>query len=69
MRHEAYHITSENGEDRLDSTDNLEDAIRLAREWAREGQAGDPVVIEHKGLTIRQLVLRADGSIAEEEVG
>ena len=64
----AYYVTSENSEDRLDCADNLEDAIRIARELAREGQAGEPVCIEHRGLTIRQFVLMPDGRIEETEI-
>lgn len=61
-----YYITSENTEDTFDSTDNLQDAIRIARELAREGQAGDPVCIEHKGKNVRQFVLMPNGELAEE---
>ena len=65
----GYYITAENSEDRLDSTDNLADAVRLAREWAaREGQPGEPICIEHNGLTVRQFVRTADGRIEEEAV-
>ena len=60
-----YHITSENTEDTFDSTDNLEDAIRIAKEAAENGQAGDPVCIEHKGKTIRQFVLTPNGKVEE----
>jgi hypothetical protein len=60
-----YYINSENTEDTFDSTDNLQDAIRIARELAQEGQAGDPVCIEHKGKNIWQFVLMPDGNVAE----
>lgn len=61
-----FHITSENTEDTFDSTNDLEEAIRIAREVARNGLAGDPVCIEHKGKNIRQFVRMPNGSIAEE---
>jgi hypothetical protein len=61
-----FYINSENTEDTFDVADNLQDAIRIAREVARNGQAGDPVCIEHKGLNIRQFVLMPNGEVAEE---
>jgi hypothetical protein len=61
----AYSIISETTEDRFDETDSLEEAIGIARSLARAGQVGDPVSIEHQGKVIRQLVLRPDGSVAE----
>jgi hypothetical protein len=61
-----FRINNENSEDTFDSTDNLEDAIRIAREAARQGQAGDPVCIERNGLNIMHFVLMPDGKVAEE---
>ncbi len=61
-----FFITSENTEDTFDSTDNLEDAIRIAKQMAQNGQTGDPVCIEHKGKNIRQFVLMPNGKVAEE---
>ena len=61
-----FYINSENTEDTFDSTDNLQDAIRIAREVAQQGEAGDPVCIEHKGKNIRQFVLMPNGEVAEE---
>ena len=61
-----FYVTSETTEDRFDSTDNLQDAIRIAREVAKNGQAGDPVCIEHKGKNIRQFILMPNGEVAEE---
>jgi hypothetical protein len=66
MTMSQFYITSENTEDTFDATDNLEDAIRIAREVAQNGQAGDPVCIEHKGKNIRQFVLMPNGKVAEE---
>ena len=63
-----FYITNENTEDTFDSTHNLQDAIRIAREVAQKAQAGDPVCIEHKGKNIRQFVLMSDGKVAEERI-
>jgi hypothetical protein len=64
----AYCIISETTEDRFDETVSLEEAIRIARSLAREGQAGEPVSIEHRGKVIRQLVLMPDGMVEEEAI-
>ncbi len=61
-----FYITSENTEDRFDSTDNLQDAIRIAREVAQEARAGELVCIEHQGKNIRQFVLMPNGKVKEE---
>ncbi len=61
-----YHVTNENTEDTFDSTDDLEDAIRIARKVAQKGQAGDLVCIEHQGKNIRQFVLLPNGTVAEK---
>lgn len=66
MLSDAYCIISETTEDRFDETDNLEEAIRIARTLVREGPAGDPVSIEHRGKVIRQLVLMPDGRVKED---
>jgi hypothetical protein len=60
-----FYIVSENTEDRFDSTDSLDDAIRIAREVAQQGQAGDPVCIEHNGKNIKQFVLLPNGDVEE----
>ncbi len=63
-----YYINYENSEDTFDSTDNLEDAIRLAKEAAKFAQAGDPVCIEHNGKNIFTFALMPGGDIAEKAV-
>ena len=66
MRMAQFYIVNESTEDILDATDNLQDAIRLAREVARQGQAGDPVsILESGGKAIRQFVLMPDGKVTE----
>jgi hypothetical protein len=64
----AYCIIRETTESRFDETESLEEAIRIARSLVREGQAGDPVSIEHRGKVIRQLVLMPDGKAEEEAI-
>jgi hypothetical protein len=61
-----FHVINENTEDTLDSADDLQDAIRIAKELAQEGQAGDLVSIEHEGRIVWQFVLMPDGKVADE---
>ena len=63
-----FYVTNESTEDTFSCTDNLQDAIRIAREVARQGQAGDPVCVEREGKTIKQFVLMPDGTVAEQTV-
>jgi hypothetical protein len=64
----AYCIVRETNEDRLDETVSSEEAIRIARSLVREGHAGEPVSIAHRGKVIRQLVLKPDGKVEEEAI-
>ncbi len=68
MVSDAYCIISETTEDRFDETDSLEKAVCIARRLAREGQAGDPVCIEHRGKLIWQLALMPDGKVEVEAI-
>ena len=68
MRSYLYHIISEETEDSFGETDNLEEAIRMARSAASAGQAGEQISIEHKGFIIRHLVRQEDGTVVEEEI-
>ena len=68
MRTDLYHIISETSEDRFGETTSLEEAVSIARSLAREGQAGEPVSIEHHGKVIMQLVLTPNGKVAEEAI-
>ncbi|MCI0465224.1 MAG: hypothetical protein L0Z62_50520 [Gemmataceae bacterium] len=61
-----FYITSESTEDTFDATDKLEDAIRIARDVAQHGQAGELIWIEYNGKNIRQFVLMPNGKVAEE---
>ena len=64
-----YHVINESTEDTFASTDNLQDAIRVAREVARQGQAGDLVsILESGGMAVRQFMLMPDGTVAEQAI-
>jgi hypothetical protein len=64
-----YYVTNESTEDTFGATDDLQEAIRIAREVARTGRAGDLVLVESsEGRGVRQFVLTPDGTIAEKEV-
>jgi hypothetical protein len=63
-----FYIVSEDTEDTFDSADNLQDAIRIAKEVAQEAPAGEPVCIEHEGKIVWQCVLMPDGKVAEEAI-
>jgi hypothetical protein len=64
-----FYIVNESTEDTIEAADNLQDAIRVAKEVARQGQAGDPVsVLESGGKAVRQFVLLPDGTVAEQAI-
>ena len=64
-----FHIVNESTEDTLESADNLQDAIRVAREVTRQGQVGDPVsILESGGKAVRQFVLMPDGTVAAHTI-
>ncbi len=61
-----FYVINENTEDTFATTDNLQDAIRVAREVSRQGQAGDLVsVLESGGKAVKQFVLMPDGTVTE----
>ncbi len=64
----AYSIISETTEDRFDEVESLEEALRIARDLVKQGQAGDPISIEHSGRVIRQFVLTPEGTVEEAPV-
>jgi hypothetical protein len=69
MGNDLYHIISGTSEDRFDRADNFEEALRIARSVVvREGRLDEPVLIEHRGMVIRELVLLPDGKVAEEVI-
>jgi len=64
-----FYVIDEGTEDTIESTESLHDAIRVAREAAKQGQAGDPVsILESGGKAIRQFVLMPDGTVAEQAI-
>jgi hypothetical protein len=63
-----YYVTDESTEDTFGATDDLQEAIRIAKEVARTGQAGDLVLVESEGKGVRQFMLTEDGSIAENQI-
>ena len=64
-----FYIINESTEDTFESTNSLEEAIRVAREVARQGQAGDPVsILESGGKAVRQFILMPDGTVAEQAI-
>jgi hypothetical protein len=64
-----FNIVNESSEDTLESTDDLQDAIRMARKIASQGQAGDPVsILESGGKAVRQFVLMPNGTVAEQAI-
>jgi hypothetical protein len=64
-----FYVTNESTEDTYGATDDLQEAIRIAKEVARNGQAGDLVLVESsEGKGVKQFVLTPDGRISEKEV-
>lgn len=64
-----FHIVNESTEDTLESTDDLQDAIRLAWEAASYAQDGDLVsILESGGKAVRQFVRLPDGTVAEQAI-
>ena len=64
-----FYVINESTEDTFESTEDLQDAIRVAREVAKQGQAGDPVsILESGGKAVRQFVLLSDGTVAEQAI-
>lgn len=63
-----YYVTNESTEDTFVATNDLQEAIRIAKEVARTGQAGDLVLVESEGRGVRQFVLTEDGSVEEHQV-
>ena len=63
-----YYVTNESTEDTFGATDDLLEAIQIAKEVARTGQAGDLVLVESEGKGVKQFVLTEDGSVAENQI-
>jgi len=64
-----FSIINESTEDTFGSTDNLQEAIRIAREVTRQGQSHDPVsILDSAGQAVRQYVLLPGGKVAEQPI-
>jgi hypothetical protein len=64
-----FYVVNESTEDTFEATDNLQDAIRVAKNVARNGQAGDPVsILDSGGKAVGQFVLMQDGTVAEHSI-
>ena len=64
-----FYVVNESTEDTLETTDNLEDAIRFAKEAAKRGQPGDPVsVLAKNGQSLAQFLLLPDGIVQEQPI-
>ncbi len=63
-----FYINSEETEDTFEATDNLQDAIRIARRVVREGPTGDLIYIEHEGKSIWQFMLMPNGNVDERKI-
>jgi hypothetical protein len=64
-----FYVVNESTEDAFNSAENLPDAIRTAREAARQGRVGDLVtILESGGQAVRQFVLLPDGTVAEHSI-
>ncbi len=62
-------VINESTEDTFATTECLQDAIRVAKEAARQGQTGDLVsILERDGKAVRQFVLMPDGVVAEQAI-
>jgi hypothetical protein len=69
MNNNLYHVISGVSEDRFDRADNFEEALRIARSVVkREGRVDEPVLIEHHGMVIHQLILMPDGQVTEQAI-
>jgi hypothetical protein len=64
-----FYVTNESTEDTFGVTDDLDEAIQIAKEVARSGQAGELVLVESsEGKGVKQFVLTAEGAVAERDV-
>jgi hypothetical protein len=64
-----FFVTNESTEDTFGATDDLQEAIRIAKEVARTGPAGDLVLVESsEGRGVKQFILTPEGTIAEKDV-
>lgn len=64
-----FYIVNESTDDTLQATNELQDAIRVAREVAGQDPAGDLItILDSGGLAVRQFVRLVDGTVTEHTV-
>jgi hypothetical protein len=69
---EMFTIQDEGIGNEVASADNLQEALRLAREHVRDpkvAQAGDPITILQDGKVVWKMVMGADGKVHESPGG
>lgn len=68
MTRAPYSLVCETTEDRLDEASSLSEAIEIARGRISEVQVGEPILIEHHGMVILQLIRTEEGEVVEEAI-
>ncbi len=64
-----FYVTCESTEDTFGATEDLQEAILIAKKVARAGKPGDLILVESsEGKGVRQFVLEPDGTVAENKV-
>jgi hypothetical protein len=64
-----FYVVNESTEDTFEAGGNLQNAIGVARDVARQGQPGDLVsVLEAGGKAVSQFVLMPDGTVVEQAI-
>jgi len=63
-----FYVTNESTEDTFGITEDLQEAIRIAKEVAQAGPAGDLVLVESEGKGVKQFVLTTDGTVEEYQI-
>lgn len=65
----GFFVTNESTEDTFGATEDLQEAIQIAKEVAKAGEAGDLVLVESSdGKGVKQFMLTPEGIVAEKDV-
>lgn len=65
----TFYIVNESSEDTLETTDDLQDAIQLATEAAKQAQVGELVsILENGGKAVRQFMNMPNGMVSEQTI-
>jgi hypothetical protein len=67
MSASVYRVVDEHDADCFCLSDDYETVLSAAREAAQE-RPTTTILLTYKGFVIRELLLRADGQVAEEEI-